>query len=346
MTYNNFLKKSLSSKFDISISKYINSTEIINKFSSKPISSYKSFPNNINEKICEFQNDKTSFFTNKKKIPILKSFSENNLLEESYKTTKNRIFSSKLHPCKVININKKYGFHNRLALNIFTHNNLSSSKKTRSNKPKKRNRNLRLNTKEFFNTDKQVKSPIELLLEKKENEYNIKIAHKPKISNQKLLSNFLRKKFAFIRNGPFKDNFYYIKSQLNKKTKCAEKKLLNQEVPLKFDDEKYKTFRAISKRIKANLSSLDKKVSIEKQMEQIKRHIRIKNIEKISILKEDIEDNKILYTPKNFLKFKKDSFSFYKYNQLIQNLNCNFTYKNRFIFANKYNIYLDEYISK
>jgi hypothetical protein len=73
---------------------------------------------------------------------------------------------------------------------------------------------------------------------------------------------------------------------------------------------------------------LDKKVSIEKQMEKIKRHIRIKNIEKISVLKEDIEDNKILYTPKNFLKFKKDSFSYYKSNQLIQNLNCNFTYKN------------------
>ena len=211
MTYNNFLKKSLSSKFDISISKYINSTEIINKFSSKPISSYKSFPNNINEKICEFQNDKTSFFTNKKKIPILKSFSENNLLEESYKTTKNRIFSSKLHPCKVININKKYGFHNHLAWNIFTHNNLSSSKKTRSNKPKKRNRNLRLNTKEFFNTDKQAKSPIELLLEKKENEYNIKIAHKPKISNQKLLSKFLGKNLLLSEMEHLKTIFIILK---------------------------------------------------------------------------------------------------------------------------------------
>ena len=40
------------------------------------------------------------------------------------------------------------------------------------------------------------------------------------------------------------------------------------------------------------------------------------NKERISQLKEDIEDNKILNTPKNFLKFRKDTFSYYKLYQL------------------------------
>ena len=69
------------------------------------------------------------------------------------------------------------------------------------------------------------------------------------------------------------------------------------------------------------------------------------NKERISQLKEDIEDNKILNTPKNFLKFRKDTFSYYKLNQLIQKLNTNFTYRNRFILANKLNIDLDDYLN-
>ena len=361
MTYNNKLLKTPSSKLGLNILKYVKSKEIIKELPIKRISSYKTLniksqKNNPNKIISEFTIDKPKILQNNNNFGILKSLSENdiffpykqinNLYEKSYKINKNRPFSSKLYPCKTIGIIKKNGSLSPLILNIYTHNNkLSSFKKTLSYSSKKRKRNLILNI-DILNNNIKQKSPMDLLLEKKENQFNLKMSSKPMISNQKLLSNFFKKHFKYIRNESFKDNFYYIKSKLNKTTKSAEKKFSNQELPLNFDNEKYKKFRSISKNIKKQLLSNDKKTSIKKRLELIKKEKKIKNIEKISQLKEDIEDNKILYTPKNFIKFRKDNFSYYKLNQLIQNLNCNFTFKNRTIFEKKFGINLDDFINK
>ena len=81
-------------------------------------------------------------------------------------------------------------------------------------------------------------------------------------------------------------------------------------------------------------------------LEQIKKEKNVMNLKRISQLKQDIEDNKILYTPKNFIKYRKDDFSYYKLNLLIKKLNCDFTYKYRFILANELDIYLEEYLRK
>ena len=66
------------------------------------------------------------------------------------------------------------------------------------------------------------------------------------------------------------------------------------------------------------------------------------NKARISELKNDIEDNKILFTPKNFMKFRKDTFSYYKLNQLIKQLTPEISYKNRFILADNLGFSLDE----
>ena len=117
---------------------------------------------------------------------------------------------------------------------------------------KKRNKNLKLKNDDILPYNLLFKSLMDLLLEKKENEFNLKLAHKPIISNQKLLAGFMKTNFKYIRINTFNDNFYYIKSKLNNTTKSSQKKYSNQELPLKFDNEKYKIFKSISKKIKNN----------------------------------------------------------------------------------------------
>lgn len=72
----------------------------------------------------------------------------------------------------------------------------------------------------------------------------------------------------------------------------------------------------------------------------------MENLAKLSELKSVIEDENILLTPINFLKKKKDPFLGYKTNQLVQKLNSNFTYKNRFIIAKKFGIRLEKDLFK
>ena len=366
MSYNNKeLKKSSSSLFEKKILKYINSSEVIKELPLKKLSTYESIninknSNNYNKKDKKEFNanyifDKSPILKNKNKPKFLKSFSENelflpyynskNLNTKNYKINNNRPFSGLIYPCKTIGISKKNGSSSQITLNLYTNNNnFSPTKKSFSSR--KRTKKLKIKEDDIFQNIKKYKSPLELLLEKKENEFNLKLSSKKMISNQKLLSNFMKKNFKYIRSNSFNDNYYYIKSKLNKTTKSAEKKLCNQEVPLKFDNEKYKKFRTISKKIKNHLLSNNKKMSIKELLEQIKKLKNEKNKERISLLKEDIEDNKILYTPQNFIKFRKDDFSYYKLNQLIKKLNCDFTYEYRFIIANKFDIQLDDYISK
>ena len=339
-----YIDKKIKNPLSSIIKKYINSTEPINEIPK-------------NNKAFKLLTNNPSIFKNNKKL-ILKSFSENDLLlpyqkSNNINSTSNKInterpFSNKLYPCKTINVIKKFGFNNPLILN--DNNKLGNNKKKikkclSSYSINKKKKKLKLKIDEFLQNAK-YKSPIELLVEKKENELNIKYSHKPIISNQKILSNFIKNNIKYIRNNSFKDNYYFIKSKLHNITKSTEKKVNNYENGLKFDNEKYKKFRTISNNIKRKIKLSDKKLSKKQLLEQIKKEKNEKNIKRISQLKQDIEDNKILYTPKNFIKYRKDNFSYYKLNLLIQKLNCDFTYKNRFILSNKLDINLEEYLRK
>ena len=315
MEYNNnvFIKNSYS-QYENKILKYINSSEVIKELPLKKLRTH----NSIN---VDCGGDKKKY--NKK---------DNNLTIHNYIIGKSPILKNKNGP-KIL----KSFSENDLLLPYDNSKNLNQRiNKINKNRP-------------FSGLLYPCKT---IILNKKIgpnsriNEFNLKLASKKIISNQKLLSNFMKKNFKFIRNNSFSDNFYYIKSKLNKTTKSTEKKLCNQEVPLSFDNEKYKKFRTISKKIKKHLLSSNEKLSIKDLLEQIKKLKNEKNKERISLLKEDIEDNKILYTPKNFIKFRKDDFSYYKLNQLIKKLNCDFTYGNRFILAHKFDIQLEDYIRK
>ena len=82
------------------------------------------------------------------------------------------------------------------------------------------------------------KSHIDLLVERKENEFNIKLSHIPILSNTAIMNNFMKINFKNLRTNISNDNYYYVKSKLNSNTKCAENKMNNQEPALKFDNGK------------------------------------------------------------------------------------------------------------
>ena len=355
--YNKKLKTSLSSN----ILKYINSTEPIKEIPQN--NNNKLFNSSKKNKNKTFRLNKPSILKNKNKNKLkLKSLSENDLFLPCQKSpnihpksntiNKIRPFSNRLYPYKTINVIKNFGFNSPLILNddnIYLGNKekrLSCIKSLSYSSNKNKKKKLKLKFDDLFQNNIKFKSPLELLVEKKENELNIKYASKPIISNQKILSNFFKKNIKYKRNNSFKDNYYFIKSKLNNITKSTEKKLCTHESGLKFDNDKYTKFRTISNNIKKRLLLSDKKLSIKKLLEQIKKEKNVMNLKRISQLKQDIEDNKILYTPKNFIKYRKDDFSYYKLNLLIKKLNCDFTYKYRFILANELDIYLEEYLRK
>jgi hypothetical protein len=159
------------------------------------------------------------------------------------------------------------------------------------------------------------------------------LANKPVNSYQKILNYFTKKNFKNIRKNPFKDEYHFIKSKLKNTTLSAKNKINNQENILKFDNDKYKIFRAISKKIKNQILISNKKLSIKEWLEKIKKEKNVLNLERISELKEDIEDNRILYTPYNFMKYRRDTFTYFKLIHLIKYLNPDFAYRNRFILS-------------
>ena len=362
MIYNDKSGNYSFSKFGKKIIKYINSTKAINEILDKDNHSYKVLNSNSGKKTKKLYNMKKilkqdnnqQILTNNKQSNFKKSFSDNDLLIPKYKNNNinklnSRPFSSRLLPWKTININKNFGHNSRLTINNINTIQYNSNKffGLRKNYSSKKRKRKKLKLKDDLLIDNiKFKSPIELLVEKKENEFNLKLSSKPPISNQRLLSNFVKKNFKYLRTNSFKDDYYYIKSKLNYITKSTENKICKEEGSLKFDDEKYKKFRKISKNIKKKLLSSENKLSVKNLLNKIKKEENVIKKERISQLKEDIEDNKILFTPYNFLRNKKDTFAYYKLNKLIQGLNDNFTYKNRFILGNKFNIALEDYIRK
>ena len=130
------------------------------------------------------------------------------------------------------------------------------------------------------------------------------------------------------------------------KTKNSKKDFKSTDKALNFDDKKYKLFQNISKRLKQKIKSSSKKLDVKKVLEELKKKENLKNKESISKLKNDIEDEKILLTPRNFLIYKQDPFTSYKINKLVQALNSDCTYKYRFILSKKFGIKLDKFLLK
>ena len=163
------------------------------------------------------------------------------------------------------------------------------------------------------------------------------------MSNKKILETFYKKYFKNERDNFFLNKYFYIKSRLKKNSK---KNFKSTDKALNFDDKKYKLFQNISKSLKHKIKLSSKKLDVKKIIEELKKKENLKNRVRIAKLKEDIEDEKILLTPRNFLTYKQDPFTSYKINKLVQALNSDFTYKNRFILSKKFGIKLDKFLLK
>ena len=209
MIYNDKSGNYSFSKFGKKIIKYINSTKAINEILDKDNHSYKVLNSNSGKKTKKLYNMKKilkqdnnqQILTNNKKSNFIKSFSDNDLLIPKYKNNNinklnSRPFSNRLLPWKTININKNFGHNSRLTINNINTIQYNSNKffGLRKNYSSKKRKRKKLKLKDDLLIDNiKFKSPIELLVEKKENEFNLKLSSKPPISNQRLLSNFVKK---------------------------------------------------------------------------------------------------------------------------------------------------------
>ena len=360
------IKSNSSVGFDFKLSKYINSEEVIKEIhSSKKVKlnsfEEKSKTKKIKREVNKTSNEKNNKYT--KKIDKIKTklfnskknkeiFSSNELVNT--KSTKIRIMtrplSSEILPCKAISLNKRNGFNSRivsrnidnLSENYLMKNNL---RKCLSSGNSIKRKKVKLKIFDYFDNNIKSKTPLDLLVEKIEFDYDYKLAHK-KFLNREILDKFFKKHFKNVRDNYLFDKYFYVKSKLNTNTKSSENKVKSNDKILNFDNNKYKLFKNLSRKLKNNIKASAKKLDGKKWIEQIKKKENVENLAKLSELKSVIEDENILLTPINFLKKKKDPFLGYKTNQLVQKLNSNFTYKNRFIIAKKFGIRLEKDLFK
>jgi hypothetical protein len=360
------IKPNSSARFDFKLSKYINSKEVIKEIhSSKKVKlnsfEEKSKTKKIIREVNTTSNEKNNQYT--KKIDKIKTklfnskknkeiFSSNELVNT--KSPKIRIMtrplSSEILPCKAISLNKRNGFNSRivsrnidnLSENYLMKNNL---RKCLSSGNSIKRKKVKLKIFDYFDNNIKSKTPLDLLVEKIEFDYDYKLAHK-KFLNREILDKFFKKHFKNVRDNYLFDKYFYVKSKLNTNTKSSENKVKSNDKILNFDNDKYKLFKNLSRKLKNNIKASAKKLDGKKWIEQIKKKENVENLAKLSELKSVIEDENILLTPINFLKKKKDPFLGYKTNQLVQKLNSNFTYKNRFIIAKKFGIRLEKDLFK
>ena len=360
------IKPNSSARFDFKLSKYINSKEVIKEiYSSKKVKpnsfEEKSKTKKIKREANTISNEKNNQYT--KKIDKIKTklfnskknkeiFSSNELVNT--KSPKIRIMtrplSSEILPCKAISLNKRNGFNSRivsrnidnLSENYLMKNNL---RKCLSSGNSIKRKKVKLKIFDYFDNNIKSKTPLDLLVEKIEFDYDYKLAHK-KFLNREILNKFFKKHFKNVRDNYLFDKYFYVKSKLNTNTKSSENKVKSNDKILNFDNNKYKLFKNLSRKLKNNIKASAKKLDGKKWIEQIKKKENVENLAKLSELKSVIEDENILLTPINFLKKKKDPFLGYKTNQLVQKLNSNFTYKNRFIIAKKFGIRLEKDLFK
>jgi hypothetical protein len=360
------IKSDSSDRFDFKLSKYINSEEVIKEIhSSKKVKlnsfEEKSKTKKIKREANTISNEKNNQYT--KKIDKIKTklfnskknkeiFSSNELVNT--KSPKIRIMtrplSSEILPCKAISLNKRNGFNSRivsrnidnLSENYLMKNNLRKCLFSGNSIKRKK---VKLKIFDYFDNNIKSKTPLDLLVEKIEFDYDYKLAHK-KFLNREILDKFFKKHFKNVRDNYLFDKYFYVKSKLNTNTKSSENKVKSNDKILNFDNNKYKLFKNLSRKLKNNIKASAKKLDGKKWIEQIKKKENVENLAKLSELKSVIEDENILLTPINFLKKKKDPFLGYKTNQLVQKLNSNFTYKNRFIIAKKFGIRLEKDLFK
>ena len=360
------IKSNSSVRFDFKLSKYMNSEEVIKEIhSSKKVKlnsfEEKSKTKKIKREVNTTSNEKNNQYT--KKIDKIKTklfnskknkeiFSSNELVNT--KSPKIRIMtrplSSEILPCKAISLNKRNGFNSRivsrnidyLSENYLMKNNL---RKCLSSGNSIKRKKVKLKIFDYFDNNIKSKTPLDLLVEKIEFDYDYKLAHK-KFLNREILDKFFKKHFKNVRDNYLFDKYFYVKSKLNTNTKSSENKVKSNDKILNFDNNKYKLFKILSRKLKNNIKASAKKLDGKKWIEQIKKKENVENLAKLSELKSVIEDENILLTPINFLKKKKDPFLGYKTNQLVQKLNSNFTYKNRFIIAKKFGIRLEKDLFK
>lgn len=360
------IKSNSSDRFDFKLSKYINSKEVIKEIHSSKKVKLNSFEEKPKTKKIKREANKTSDEKNNKytkKIDKIKTklfnskinkeiFSSNELVNT--KSPKIRIMtrplSSEILPCKAISLNKRNGFNSRivsrnidnLSENYLMKNNL---RKCLSSGNSIKRKKVKLKIFDYFDNNIKSKTPLDLLVEKIEFDYDYKLAHK-KFLNREILDKFFKKHFKNVRDNYLFDKYFYVKSKLNTNTKSSENKVKSNDKILNFDNNKYKLFKNLSRKLKNNIKASAKKLDGKKWIEQIKKKENVENLAKLSELKSVIEDENILLTPINFLKKKKDPFLGYKTNQLVQKLNSNFTYKNRFIIAKKFGIRLEKDLFK
>ena len=326
-----------------------NNKAIYNTFEKANLNGNKIFKNNIKKRKNKTIAIKNNIQSNLLKLSLTNDNSSlNNVLysnTQKIKTIK-RYLSNKILPCKTILLSKKGGFKNNIILKNINNIKLYNSPKNQikkclsaSNNLKKKNININM-LKEFDRT------PLDLLVEKKEIYFDNKNAHK-KITKQKILEKFNKKNFKNVRDNFFMNKFFYIKSRLNINSNSTKKKFKDdKDKALIFDNKKFKIVKNISKDLKNKIKCSAKNLDSKKLIKEIKQKENVKNMERLSELKDIIEDKNILLTPKNFLKEKRDPFIFYRINQVVQSLNTNLTYKNRFILAKHFDIKLDEFLIK
>ena len=350
------LNSTYKNKYSLKIQEYINGTDSIKEIISKKKEIFSSFdlklsPRDFNkEKLIKTSNN-VKFKETIKKIKS-ELFTQIKNEEKNKITPKIKIFnhplSSEIIPCKVISLNKRNGTRNHLIIDI---NNIKKFN-ARHNKIRRclslenniKNENKKLKIREELFNNIKGKSPLDLLVEKKERAYDIKF-HTNRMSNKDILEKFYKKNFKNERDNIFLNKYFYIKSKL-KIIKKSKKKFKSLDKALNFDENKYKLFQNISKKLKQRIKISSKKLDVKKILQKIKTEENLQNRERISKLKNDIEDEKILLTPKNFMRYKQDPFASYKMNKFVQALNSELTYRNRFILSKKFGIQLDNFLLK
>lgn len=366
------MKRNYNSENKLNLKNYQNNKDFIKGVESKKENIFNSFDiSNTKSKILPYKkfkreiNKTTNTNENKEgsvssKINSNKKFYNNfynyHLSNKAFNTQTqrkkniNHQISNEFLPCNVITLSKKNGFNGKIILKNI--NNLKDVNKKQKylrkclsspNNSKMKKQNLILS--EDLNNNLMRKSPLDILVDKIALDYDIKLAHK-KFSNNLILDRFFKKHFKNERESVWLNKYFYIKNKLNTNTKSSETKLKSNEKVLNFDNRKYKLFKSLSKNIKKHIKFSANKLDAKKIIEKIKKEENVENLAKINELKNVVEDEKILLTPKNFLKKKKDPFISYKTNNLVQKLNYNFTFKNRFILAKKFGIKLEKYLVK
>ena len=324
--------------------KYINSPNFKNILY-KPSDSTNSITNSILRKPNKLDTFSTENIFNRKTrhLKFLKSLSEKDVIKpltipKKHSHKKFNKFISINPLIKIQNINNNNSTEERN-----TSNNTSSKAISLITSTKRRKRAFTsYKTKNMIkvklfkdnNNNKNLliknKSPLDLVLEKKE----YQIESKRNMNAFRIIfNNFHKKNNKFKRDEGQRQNYYYLKSKIKELTASAKRKTKDQKVGINFNLDEYKKLKKKSKNIKIKIL----KCTNNKNNNELKEEFNSINLEekifkkrKIAEMKEDIQDNKILLSPRNFLKENyKMFFHKFRMNKFVEDLNCRIAYIDR-----------------